>query len=208
MTWLRSRRASARVLNVKACSEPGIIFSVGHGPEGQDQLVVGQLARFARRRPGGPRAGPGRCPGRWPRRTGSSAGTRGWGRSNAACPGCRSRPRTAAGHEEEVVPAHQDDLDVRPALAELLQVAGRVDPAEAAAEDDDPGLRVRGSRCQRPPQSCRTVSLRRLEARRCGSSRSAGDRRPGAAPVTTVTSNALSGSLGRHVGLCQPPRWP
>ena len=42
--------------------------------------------------------------------------------------------------EQEVVPAHQDDLDVRPPLAEPFQVAGGVDPPEAAAEDHDASL--------------------------------------------------------------------
>src|SRR5262249_35126005 len=44
-------------------------------------------------------------------------------------------------HDEEVVPADQDDLDVRPAPAKLFQVTGGVDAAEAAPEDDDAGLR-------------------------------------------------------------------
>jgi hypothetical protein len=43
-------------------------------------------------------------------------------------------------HDEEIVPAHQDDLDVRPAAAKVFQVTGGVNPAEAAAEDDDAGL--------------------------------------------------------------------
>src|SRR5262245_43763849 len=46
------------------------------------------------------------------------------------------------GHQEEVVPAHEDDLDVPPALAKPLQVAGRAHPTEAAAEDHNPGLHV------------------------------------------------------------------
>jgi hypothetical protein len=44
-------------------------------------------------------------------------------------------------HEQEVVPAHQDDLDVRTALAKPFQVAGRVDSAKAAAENQDAFLR-------------------------------------------------------------------
>ena len=42
--------------------------------------------------------------------------------------------------EEEVVPAHQDDLDIRPPLAELFQVAGGVHATEATAEDHDASL--------------------------------------------------------------------
>jgi len=44
-------------------------------------------------------------------------------------------------HDEEVVPAHQTDLDIRTALAKLLQVAGGEDPTEAATEDQDPSFR-------------------------------------------------------------------
>ena len=46
-------------------------------------------------------------------------------------------------HEQEVVPAHQDDLHVRPPPAESFQVAGGGDSAEAAAEDQDAFLRCR-----------------------------------------------------------------
>ena len=42
--------------------------------------------------------------------------------------------------DDEVVPADEDDLDVRPVAAQPLQVTGGRNPAEAAAEDDDPGL--------------------------------------------------------------------
>src|SRR5262249_6191241 len=59
-------------------------------------------------------------------------------------------------HQEEIVPAHEDDLDVLPAPAKPLQVSGRGDPAEAAAEDHDPGLR-------RPPGTG-TVRLGRSHA--------------------------------------------
>jgi hypothetical protein len=52
--------------------------------------------------------------------------------------------------EEEVVAAHQDELDIRPPPAELFQVAGGVDPREATAEDDDaclPRLGCSTGRC-------------------------------------------------------------
>ena len=115
---------------------------VGHGPESQDQMVVGQFAALARRRPGGPPGAPGRCPEPWLRRTGWSARTRGWAKSNVASPGCPEQTSNSSGvMSEEVVPAHENDLDIRPALAELLQVAGGVDPTEAAAEDHDPSCR-------------------------------------------------------------------
>ena len=38
-------------------------------------------------------------------------------------------------HQQEVVPAHQHDLDVRAALEKALQMAGRINAAKAAAED-------------------------------------------------------------------------
>ena len=44
-------------------------------------------------------------------------------------------------HDEKVVAAHKDDFDIRTALAKLLQVPGRVDPTEAATEDQDPSFR-------------------------------------------------------------------
>src|SRR5437879_1073351 len=43
-------------------------------------------------------------------------------------------------HQDEVVPADEDDLDVPPPLAKSLQVAGRGNSAKAAAKDHDPGL--------------------------------------------------------------------
>jgi hypothetical protein len=44
-------------------------------------------------------------------------------------------------HKEEIIPAHQHDLDVSPSLAELLQVTGGVDAAKAAPENQDAFLR-------------------------------------------------------------------
>src|SRR5207244_11906479 len=44
------------------------------------------------------------------------------------------------GHQDEIVPAHEDDLDIPPALAKPLQAAGRGHTPEAAAKDHDPGL--------------------------------------------------------------------
>src|ERR1700754_3490407 len=42
--------------------------------------------------------------------------------------------------DDEVVPADEDDLDVRPTATQPLQVTGGRHAAEAAAKDDDPGL--------------------------------------------------------------------
>src|SRR5947207_1007 len=42
--------------------------------------------------------------------------------------------------QDEVVPADEDDLDVPPALAKLLQAASRGHSPEAAAKYHDPGL--------------------------------------------------------------------
>jgi hypothetical protein len=44
-------------------------------------------------------------------------------------------------HDQEVVPAHQDDLDIRAAPEEPFQVAGRVEAPKAAAEDHNAFLR-------------------------------------------------------------------
>jgi hypothetical protein len=44
-------------------------------------------------------------------------------------------------HQEEIVPAHENDLDVLPAFAKVLEITGRGNSSEAAAEDHDPGLR-------------------------------------------------------------------
>src|SRR5262249_56923199 len=63
-------------------------------------------------------------------------------------------------HDEEVVPAHQDDLDFRPAPAKLFQVTGGVDAAEAAADDDDAGLRRVGvSRAHGSPRGSASRDL-------------------------------------------------
>ena len=115
--------------------------AVGHGPQRQDQVVVGQFRVLsgagqvdhppiqvdaAHRRlaePGGPQEGA----------DGEGAMNR------IKRPGKHLEQQRR--HEEEVVPAHENDLDVRPALEKLLQAAGRVDPAEAAAQDHDPSLR-------------------------------------------------------------------
>ncbi len=40
-------------------------------------------------------------------------------------------------HEQKVVPAHQNDLDIRAALEEPFQVASRVDSPKAAAKDQN-----------------------------------------------------------------------
>src|SRR5881227_4361521 len=44
------------------------------------------------------------------------------------------------GHQDEIVPADEDDLDIPPALAKSLQAAGRGYSPEATAKDHDPGL--------------------------------------------------------------------
>src|SRR5262249_2876099 len=45
------------------------------------------------------------------------------------------------GHQDKIIPAHEDDLDIPPAFAKPLQATGRGNAAEAAAEDHDPGFR-------------------------------------------------------------------
>jgi hypothetical protein len=50
------------------------------------------------------------------------------------------------GQQDKVIPAHENDFDVSPALATPLEVAGGRHSAEPAAENHDPGFRrPRGS---------------------------------------------------------------
>src|SRR5262249_42093885 len=44
-------------------------------------------------------------------------------------------------YDQEIVPAHQDDLDIRAALEEPFQMAGRGDAPKAAAQDQNAFLR-------------------------------------------------------------------
>src|SRR5262249_46765177 len=48
-------------------------------------------------------------------------------------------------HHEKIVPAHENDLDILPAFAKPLQMTGRVNSSEAAAQDHDSGLSHRSS---------------------------------------------------------------
>jgi hypothetical protein len=115
--------------------------SVGHRPQRQDQLVVGQFGAFGpgaqvdhaplqvdllNRRldePGGPQKGADR--------QGAVAHVQGAG----------TDLEEQRGHQEEVVPAHQNDLDIRAALAKPFQAASGVDATKAAAENQDAFLR-------------------------------------------------------------------
>src|SRR5262249_29468430 len=111
--------------------------SVGHCPEGQDQLVVGQFTRFlwsdqmdypsvqvdALNRgldePGG-----------------LQKGTDGEG-AMPHVKSARKNLKQQRRHEQEVVPVHQNDLDIRAVLEKLFQEAGRVDSTKSAAEDQN-----------------------------------------------------------------------
>ena len=119
--------------------------SVGHAPEPPGPAGRSSIRRF----PGGghvDQAGaPGRCPGPWPRRTA-------WSARRASRIGKEQRrmsrvpeqtsKSSSRRHQQEVVPAHQDNLDARVwRLAKPLQMAGGVNAAEAAAENHDPRLR-------------------------------------------------------------------
>jgi hypothetical protein len=44
-------------------------------------------------------------------------------------------------HEQEVVPAHQNDLYIRAAIEKPFQVTGRVDSSKATAKDQNAFLR-------------------------------------------------------------------
>ncbi len=58
--------------------------------------------------------------------------------------GPRKNLKQQRRHEQEVVPAYENDLDVRPALEKFFQAARGVDPAEAAAQNHDPSFRSDG----------------------------------------------------------------
>ena len=114
---------------------------VGQGPECQDQLIVGQVA-------GSPGRGHANRPAlqvdalHAPLAEAGGPQERPHGeRAVPQIEGARAHLEQQRRHQEEVVPAHQDDLDIRPPLAELFQLAGGVDPAEAPAEDHDASLR-------------------------------------------------------------------
>ena len=114
---------------------------VGPGPQGQDQLVVGQLATL----PGGSQADHApvqvdALDGGLDEPGGAQEGADGEG-AGAQVQGPREDLEQQGRHEHEVVPAHQDDLDVRPPPEEPFQVAGGGDAPEAAAEDHDAFLR-------------------------------------------------------------------
>ena len=108
---------------------------VGHRPEGQDQLVVGQLAALPRRgQVNHPALQVDALNGGLDEPRGPQEGTDGEG-AVAQVKGSGTDLEQQRRHDEEVVPAHQDDLDIRQAPAKPFQVTGGVDAAEAAAED-------------------------------------------------------------------------
>jgi hypothetical protein len=114
--------------------------SIGHRTKGKDELIVGQFTRF--------------CPGsqmndaalqvdaldrgfdeaRGPQKRPDREGAM----SEVKDPGTDLEEQR--GHHQEIVPADEHYLDILPAFAKPLQVTGRVDPAEAAAKDYNPGL--------------------------------------------------------------------
>ena len=122
--------------------------AVGHCPQGQDQLIVGQVPAFA----GGVQVhhpplqvdalhrglDKTRGPQKGPEREGAMAHVKGSGKD------LKQQRR----HEQEVVPAHQNDLDIRTAFEEPFQAAGREDSAKAAAEDHNAFLRCLRRSCR------------------------------------------------------------
>jgi hypothetical protein len=112
--------------------------AVGPGAEGQHQVVVSQLHVSSR---GGQLHHP---PVQVDAADGALAETRGpqecadgeGAMTRVQRPGKRLEQQRR--HDQEVVPAIENDLDVRPAPQELLQATRRVDAAKAAAQDDDP----------------------------------------------------------------------
>src|SRR5215472_15026264 len=79
-------------------------------------------------------------------------------------------------HHEEIVPAHENDLDILPVFAKPLEVTGRENSTEAAAEDHNLGL------CQGLPPSSNKWASGRARARRCFAT----DRRAYAPPLARI----------------------
>ena len=125
---------------------------VGQRPERQDQLIVGQLDGSTGR---GHADRPALQVDALHASLAEAGGSQERPHGERAVPqveGARAHLEEQRRDQEEVVPAHQDDLDIRPPLAELLQVAGGVDPAEATAKDHDASLPSLGA----PPVDARS----------------------------------------------------
>ncbi len=109
--------------------------TVGPCPEGQNQLIVGQFTALS----GGTQVDhPTLQVDALNRRLDETRGPqKGTDREAAVAQfkGSGKDLKQQWRHEQEVVPAHQNDLDVRVVFEEPFQVAGRVDSAKAAAED-------------------------------------------------------------------------
>jgi hypothetical protein len=115
--------------------------SVRLGPQGQDQLVVGELASL----PGGthadhPAVQLDALDGGLDEPGGAQEGPDGCGAA-AQVKGSREHLEQQGRHEHEVVAAHQDDFHVRPPPEEPFQVVGGGDSPETAAEDQKAFLR-------------------------------------------------------------------
>src|SRR5207249_3991662 len=98
------------------------------------------------------------------------------------------------GHQEEVVPAHEDDLDVPPALAKPLQVAGRGHSTEAAAKDHDSGL-LRNRHVTPPERLSRFAERGRW-------------RRPRGCPTRAAPCYSRAGRWGPRSGTARHGRAP
>ena len=111
--------------------------------ESQDQLVVGQFALL----PGGIKVDhPAFQVDALDRGLDEAGGLQKGSdreRAMAHVEGSRKNLKEKRRHEQEVVPAHQNDFDIRAAFEKPLQAAGRVDSAKAAAEDQNAFLLCR-----------------------------------------------------------------
>ena len=128
-------------LEGKGVLRAGNHFLIRHGPQGQDQMVVRDFASL----PGSgqidePLLQIDAPDGRFAEPRRSQKGSD-WKAAMAYIEGPRADLEKQGCHEKEIVLADENDLDVGPAFAKSLQVAGGVDAAEAAAQDHDPRFR-------------------------------------------------------------------
>src|SRR5262249_9914382 len=111
--------------------------SVGHPSEGEHELVVGHFTRFFHVGQVNYAAvqvdalDRGFDEARGPQERADREGAM----AEVKCSGTDLEEQRR--HHEEIVPAHNDEVDIRALPAEFFEVAGRVDSTEAAAEDYD-----------------------------------------------------------------------
>src|SRR5262249_55559657 len=137
---IAEQESVGEVLECEGMLRAGDHASVGHASEGEHELVVSQFIRVF---PGGQAnyaplqvdaLDPGFDEARGPQERADREGAM----AEIECSGTDLEEQR--GHDEEIVAAHKHDLDILPAFAKPLQVTGRIDATESAAEDHNPGL--------------------------------------------------------------------